>query len=101
MTGQFASGSVGSNMTPELETLDQLLCGDLPLKVIQELYPDADHFRRAVLGLLSCGDVRLLSMDQSEVPTWRWRELFVEGAVVDELPSLKLSITPQGARRSR
>jgi hypothetical protein len=86
-------------MTPELETLDQLLGGDLPLRVIRDLYPDADRFKRGVLGLLSCGDVRLLDTDKSEVPAWRWRELFAEGAVVSDLEWLKLSITTQGARR--
>jgi hypothetical protein len=86
-------------MTPELETLDQLLGGDLPLKVAQDLYPDAHHFRLGVLGLLSCGDIRLLTTDQAEVPPWRWRELFVEGMSITELGNMKLSITAQGARR--
>jgi hypothetical protein len=86
-------------MTPEIETLDQLLGGDLPLKIICNLYPDADAFRRGVFGLLSAGDVCLLMIDQTGVPTWRWRELFVEGKVMTELGSMKLSITAQGARR--
>jgi len=87
-------------MSPELETLDQLLGGDLPLKVIHELYLDDDHFRRGVSGLLSSGDVKLLNVDESEVPAWRWRELFGAAAVMnDDLPNMKLRITAQGARR--
>jgi hypothetical protein len=86
-------------MSPELETLDQLQGGDLPLKVVEALYPDAEAFRKGVLGLLSAGDVRLLTIDQTGVPTWRWTELFVGGAVMKELGSMKLSITAQGARR--
>jgi hypothetical protein len=86
-------------MTPELETLDQLVGGDLPLKIIRGLYPDAEAFRRGVLGLLSCGDVLLLMIDRTEVPKWRWRELFVEGMVMDELGNMRLTITDQGARR--
>jgi hypothetical protein len=86
-------------MTPELETLDQLLDGDLSMKVIRTLYPDADAFKRGVFGLLSCGDVRLLMIDQSEVPKWRWRELFAEGTAIDEIGEMKLSITDQGLRR--
>ena len=33
-------------MSPELETLDQLLGGDLPLTVIRKLFPDAERFVR-------------------------------------------------------
>jgi len=86
-------------MTPELETLDQLLGGDLPLSVVRNVYPDSEAFRRGVLGLLSCGDVCLLAGDRTVVPAWRWRELFVESTVVDELGNMRLRITAQGARR--
>jgi hypothetical protein len=86
-------------MTPELETLDQLLGGDLPLKVVRDLYADADHFRRGVLGLLSCGDVSLLNIDETEVPSWRWGELLCEDAVATELANMKLRITANGTRR--
>jgi hypothetical protein len=43
---------------PELETLDQLLGGDMPLTVIATLYSTPDAFRKGVQGLLSCGDDR-------------------------------------------
>jgi hypothetical protein len=86
-------------MSAELETLDQLLGGDLPLKVIRNLYPDEEAFRQGVLGLLSCGDVCLLMSDQTPVPGWRWRELFVAGKVMHELGDMKLSLTAQGTRR--
>jgi hypothetical protein len=86
-------------MTPELETLDQLLGGDLPLRVVRDLYPDLDHFRRGVLGLLTCGDVRLLKTDETEVPSWRWRELFAGGGGAIELANMKLRITAEGTRR--
>jgi hypothetical protein len=55
-------------MTPEIETLDQLLGGDLSLKIVRTLYPDANAFKRGVSGLVSCGDVRLLMIDQTAVP---------------------------------
>jgi hypothetical protein len=86
-------------MSSELETLDQLLGGDLPLTVIQAFYPDAGAFRQGVFGLLSSGDVRLLTIDKTGVPAWRWRELFVDGTVMNDLGSMKLSITAQGASR--
>jgi hypothetical protein len=82
----------------ESETLDQLLGGCMPLTLIRELYPDDAAFRRGILGLLRCGDVRLLSTDQAEVPQWRWRELF-KGSMVPTLATFILDITDQGAER--
>jgi hypothetical protein len=56
------------SMSPELETLDQLLGSDLLLGVVQRLYPDATAFKRGVLGLITCGDVCLFTTDEIEVP---------------------------------
>ncbi len=86
-------------MSAELETLDQLLGGVLSLAVIRNLYPDGDAFRRGVFGLLSSGDVCLMMVDQTIVPSWRWRELFVDGTVMNDLGNLNLKITFKGARR--
>jgi len=93
--------SLGSilNMSPELETLDQLLGGVLSLAVIRNLYPDGDTFRRGVFGLLSSGDVCLMMVDQTILPSRRWRELFVDGTVMNGLGNLNLKITVKGARR--
>jgi hypothetical protein len=60
------------------------------------LYPDEKVFSRGVLGLLSCGDVRLIATGSAEVPRWQWRELFVDGAVTGKLDQLQLEITDQG-----
>ena len=86
-------------MSPELETLDQLLGGELPLAVIRNFYPDVDAFRLGVFGLLKTGDVCLLEIDRTDVPSWRWRKIFVEGTVVEELGNMNLKITAQGVRR--
>lgn len=86
-------------LSPELETLDQLVGGDLQLPIIRRLYPDTQAFMRGVLGLLSSGDVCLITNDGSNVPQWRWRELFVNGAVMNSLSDLALKITEQGIRR--
>lgn len=93
--------SLGSivNMSAELETLDQLLGGVLSLAVIRNLYPDGESFRRGVFELLSSGDVSLLMVDQTVVPRWRWRELFVAGTVMNDLGNLSLKITEKGAHR--
>ena len=46
-------------MSPELETLDQLLCEALPLRTIRGLFPTTEAFNTAMQWMLSCGDVRL------------------------------------------
>jgi hypothetical protein len=86
-------------MSPELETLDQLLGGDFSLATIQCLYPDVAGFKRGVLGLIASGDVCLLTADNTALPHWRCRELFLDGTVMQEVEHLKLRITAQGALR--
>lgn len=86
-------------MSPELETLDQLLAGVLPLAIIRNLYPDEGAFRQGVFGLLTSGDVYLLTIDHADVPSWRWRELFVDRTAMKDLGNMQLKITAQGARR--
>ncbi len=85
-------------MSAELETLDQLLGGDLSLKVVRGFYPDDKAFVIAIHAMLRNGDVQLLS-DGAEVPRWRWRELFESGPVTQELLQFKLTVTDQGASR--
>jgi hypothetical protein len=85
--------------SPELETLDQLLACDMRLDIIAQLFPSSDAFIKGILGLLSCGDVNLLSVDGVEIPEWRWRELFRDAASLQELKGLKLRVTPQGTRK--
>jgi hypothetical protein len=86
-------------MSPELETLDQLLGGDLSLKVILGIFPEADAVRIGVMSLVTSGDAFLLMAEGDPVPAWRIRELFVEGTVIGQLASLNLRITAQGIRR--
>ena len=85
----------------ELETLDQLLGGELSLAVIRGLFTDSKHFVRALQGLLSSGEVQLVANHGVEVPKWRQRELFVNEPVTIESSDLKLRITEQGLRRIR
>ncbi len=84
-------------MSPELETLDQLLGGELTLSVVRRLYPDDEDFAKAIHGLLISGDVKLFAGE--EVPQWRWRKLFVEGAWKCEETPLTLVLTDAGAKR--
>jgi hypothetical protein len=80
-------------MSPELETLDHLIGGDLPAPVIRQIYPDDAAFRRGAGGLLHCGDVVLLR-DSFEVPAWQW-PVMLSG----DLAGIRFHLTPQGARR--
>ena len=49
-----------ADWSSEMETLDQLMGGDMPLKVIRSVFPSAADFSRGIGGLLTNGDVRLL-----------------------------------------
>ena len=84
-------------MSPELETLDQLLGGELPLAIIRPLYRTQEEFQQGIYGLLSAGDILLVAADAAPVPQWRWRKLLNPAATTD-LESLKVQITDQGAR---
>lgn len=84
-------------MSPELETLDQLLDGDLSLAIIRSLYPDDDRFHQGITGLLLAGEVSLLSGDQEVIPAKNWPRLLQ----TTELSRLKLRITEQGVRKMK
>ena len=85
--------------SPELETLDQLLGGDMPLSVIRRAWPDDARFLVGVKALVLARDVLLLAHDGAEVPQWRLRELFDERSVLNELNRFTLHLTQQGNRR--
>ncbi len=83
-------------MSPELETLDQLLGGDMPVTLVRGLFENRQRFARAIAAMLDAGEVRLIDRDGTELPRWRWRKVLAgetEGA------DLRLSITDEGARR--
>jgi hypothetical protein len=84
-------------MTPELETLDQLLGGTLPVAAIRALYPDGDSLRTGLRALLESGDIRLVGADDQPIAQWRWRELLTPGN--SGLETLRCDITEQGAHR--
>lgn len=87
------------SMSPELETLDQLLGGNLPLSAIRRLYPNDAAFLQGLFGLLSNGDVRLFAAGEPDVPSWYWRELFAQGNILEKLDDFRLDLTAQGAMR--
>jgi dihydroxyacid dehydratase/phosphogluconate dehydratase len=85
--------------SPELETLDQLLSGDMPFSVIAALYPAPDACKKGLLGLLQEGDVLLLNAERAEISRWQWRELFGHENWMQNLRDFRRRITSQGATK--
>ena len=84
-------------MSPELETLDLLQGGDLPLSVIRGRFTTHEAFTQGVRGLLTCGDVKLI-YSGVEVPEHQWAQHL---ANVGQKDGPIISLTEQGAKRIR
>ena len=82
-------------MSLELETLDQLLGGPMPLVVIRSIFPSDERFQQALLGLLAGGDLELVDGGDGVVPHWNWRSSLAAA----EAASLSLRLTERGAKR--
>jgi hypothetical protein len=81
-------------VSPELETLDQLLGGDLPLPVIRSLFADEDRFALALTAMLDAGELRLVEGDGRDMSKWRWREVLNANAA-----STRVAIAKAGVKR--
>lgn len=86
-------------MSAELEVLDQLLGGDLPLNLISQLFADANHRNRAVPEMLRDGSVVLLGPSGSAVPQWNQRAVLADPANWESGTPYLLSLTLAGAAR--
>lgn len=80
-------------MSPELDMLDQLLGGDMSLRLVRALFESQERFTRALSLMLSAGEVCLIGVEGTEVPYWQWRAALGGGV------EAQLSITEAGARR--
>lgn len=80
----------------ELETLDQLLGGEMSLAVIREVFENNEHFERAILAMLHNQDIRLFRTDWSEIASWEWSRILGDSG---SWGSHHLSLTNQGAKR--
>lgn len=83
--------------SPELETLDQLCGGDLPITIIRKIYRDEFAFNHGLSAMLNNGDVRLLRQG-SPVPMWEISRLL---EAPDKWDGLILSLTDLGAQKIR
>ena len=88
-------------MIPELEVLDQLLGGDLPVNVIAGLFSESSRCRKAIGAMLHQGEILLLDPEGSPLPIWRYRELQSNDDFWSEGTLYRLSITEIGAKRIR
>jgi hypothetical protein len=86
-------------MSPELEVLDQLQGGDLPLGVVASLFPDEAHARRAIVAMLAAGELQLLDGKGAALCSWQLRELERQPGSWRTDTQYRLAITEAGARR--
>lgn len=93
------SGDERLLMTPEIEVLDQLLGGDLPLNLIADLFPGRSRCQRAILAMLRNDEVSLLDPAGDPVPEWHYRELQDQPNFWIKGTRYRLTITNKGARR--
>jgi hypothetical protein len=85
-------------MSPELDTLDQLLGGPMSVSTIRSLYDNQEHFFRATIAMLHTGQLRLMAHGEN-VPQYRWRTVlrFSDDQIRSE--NLQFEVTEAGARR--
>jgi hypothetical protein len=67
-------------MSPELEMLDQLLGGDLPVAVVRSFFDDDQRFVHAALVMLNAREIKLLDEDGTDIPKWKWSEILKSNA---------------------
>jgi hypothetical protein len=88
-------------MSLELEVLDQLEGGDMPLSVVASLFPDEAHARRAITALIAAGEIGLLAAEGAVLASWHLRDLERQPASWRTDRRHRLALTDAGARRIR
>ena len=81
-------------MSPELEILDRLQAGAVPLAVARGFFDEDRRFVNAISAMLRDGEIRLIGQDGTDVPRYRLRELLT--ALSNDVC---VEITPIGAKR--
>lgn len=88
-------------MNPELDFLDQLPGGNMPLAVLLRLIPSIARARHAIHALLAGDEIRLIGTDGAQLQPWQWQALSRASdsdwrrAAAD----LTVTLTPKGAER--
>jgi hypothetical protein len=86
-------------MSLELEVIDQLDTGRMKLQVLREIFQSNDHFGKAILGLVECGDIELFDKSGTRIPTWKCRELFADWGAALSLDDVYADATEQGIEK--
>ncbi len=86
-------------MTPELEVLDQLQGGDLPLDVIANLFQDRARFIIALSRMIEADEIRLNDAAGQAIPLWRFQQISRTGEIGAAASSIRVSLTDVGTRR--
>jgi hypothetical protein len=86
-------------MTPELEVLDQLQGGDLPLEVVAKRFDDHSRFLNALVRMVEAGEVALIDPAGNAVPHWHFQEIARGDTRNAAVGSIRVSLTDIGARR--
>jgi hypothetical protein len=87
-------------MSPELETLDQLVGGDLPATVIRDLFDNDEHFIQTMAAMLISGEIRLLE-EKNEIPSSCWRQKLALACMNASRIGIEISTTDEGCHRIR
>ena len=82
---------------PEIEVIDQLLRGDLPLPVVCRLFPDDERARRALAHYVS-KRVIVLTRKDVVLASWKCQEMFRQSERLDQYSEVRVSLTDRGAR---
>jgi hypothetical protein len=83
----------------EIEVLDQLLGGDMPLSVVVSLFPDEAYARRAIVAMLTDGELALRDPDGLTLSLSQVRELERQPSPWNRHTQYRLALTDAGARR--
>jgi hypothetical protein len=79
-------------MSPELETLDQLLSDDLPITMIRQLFPDQPRFEHSIGMMLASGEIELIDSAGNVLSNWLWSKICSE-----KEQAICMRLTPFGA----
>jgi hypothetical protein len=82
--------------SPELELLDQLLGGDMPLSAIHKIFSDEARFSRALSAQLASGEIRLITINGTDIPDWKRSDVLADPSAWS---GLLISLTLIGSRR--
>jgi hypothetical protein len=85
-------------MSPELDVIEQLAGGDLPLPIICGLFDEDDRAKRALANYISKGVVLFISDREGVLPRWKCEEILRQAVHLDRHTEVRVSLTDKGAK---